>query len=66
MRTKIRRSDPSQQFIVVTNNYRADGGGKFPGLDGSAVVLRAPDLNRDAIQRFVSNDRSFDSQSAPW
>ncbi len=58
--------DPAREFIVVTNNYRADGGGKFPGLDGGATVLRAPDMNRDAIQRFVSAGRSFDPQSTPW
>lgn len=45
--------DPAAEFVVVTNNYRADGGGGFPGLDGSRTVLRAPDLNRDAMIRFV-------------
>jgi len=42
-----------QAFIVVTNNYRASGGGKFPGLDGSNIVLSAPDSNRDALIKFV-------------
>ena len=42
-----------QAFIVVTNNYRASGGGKFPGLDGSNIVMSAPDSNRDALIDFV-------------
>ena len=42
-----------QPFIVVTNNYRASGGGKFPGLDGSNIVLSAPDSNRDVLIDFV-------------
>ena len=40
---------PQQEFIVVTNNYRASGGGKFPGLDGSNIVLAAPDGNREVL-----------------
>ena len=35
-----------QTFIVATNSYRANGGGHFPGLDGHATVLAAPDANR--------------------
>jgi len=42
-----------QPFIVVTNNYRASGGGRFPGLDGSNIVLSAPDANRDVLISFV-------------
>ncbi|HEX6834318.1 MAG TPA: bifunctional 2',3'-cyclic-nucleotide 2'-phosphodiesterase/3'-nucleotidase [Rudaea sp.] len=42
-----------QAFIVVTNNYRASGGGKFPGLDGSNIVVSAPDANRDALIAYV-------------
>ena len=45
--------DAAQPFIVVTNNYRASGGGKFPGLDGSNVVLSAPDANRDVLIDWV-------------
>jgi 2',3'-cyclic-nucleotide 2'-phosphodiesterase/3'-nucleotidase len=41
--------EPAQEFIVATNNYRASGGGGFPGLDGSKTVLASPDPNRDVL-----------------
>jgi len=40
---------PDAEFIVATNNYRAFGGGNFPGLDGTNVVLDAPDENRQIV-----------------
>lgn len=40
-------------FIVVTNNYRASGGGRFPGLDGDSIVVSAPDANRDALIAYI-------------
>ncbi len=42
-----------QVFVVATNNYRASGGGNFPGNDGKTTILDAPDLTRDAIMRFI-------------
>jgi 2',3'-cyclic-nucleotide 2'-phosphodiesterase/3'-nucleotidase len=42
-----------QPFIVVTNNYRASGGGRFPNLGGSSIVISAPDANRDALINYI-------------
>jgi 2',3'-cyclic-nucleotide 2'-phosphodiesterase/3'-nucleotidase len=43
----------NQEFIVATNNYRASGGGGFPGLDGTNTVIAAPDTNRDALIAYI-------------
>lgn len=45
----------SQEFIVATNNYRASGGGNFPGLDGSKTILAAPDANRDVLISYIKS-----------
>jgi 2',3'-cyclic-nucleotide 2'-phosphodiesterase/3'-nucleotidase len=45
--------DPAAEFLVATNNYRANGGGGFPGLDGSKTVLAAPDTNRDVVIAYI-------------
>ncbi|ACI97701.1 bifunctional 2',3'-cyclic-nucleotide 2'-phosphodiesterase/3'-nucleotidase [Rhodospirillum centenum] len=45
--------DEAQEFIVVTNNYRANGGGSFPGLDGSTVVFQAPETAQEAILDYI-------------
>jgi len=45
--------DPGQAFLVATNNYRASGGGNFPGLDGSKTIFASPDNNRDVLIDYV-------------
>jgi 2',3'-cyclic-nucleotide 2'-phosphodiesterase/3'-nucleotidase len=52
--------DEQQRFIVVTNNYRATGGGNFPGLDGKNVVMDAPDENREALVEYLQSVKRFD------
>ena len=45
--------DLAAEFIVATNNYRASGGGSFPGLDGSKTIYAAPDTNRDVLIAYI-------------
>ena len=58
--------DPAQSFIVATNNYRASGGGHFPGLDGSSIVLEAPDTNREAIQHYITVQKTLRREPSAW
>ncbi len=62
--------DAAAQFIVATNNYRASGGGGFPGLNGSKTIYASPDANRDVLIAYIKkaatlartvngNDRSW-------
>jgi 2',3'-cyclic-nucleotide 2'-phosphodiesterase/3'-nucleotidase len=54
-------------FIVATNNYRADGGGGFPGLDGNNVVISAPDTNRDVLADYIFDLKTLDpSADGNW
>jgi 2',3'-cyclic-nucleotide 2'-phosphodiesterase/3'-nucleotidase len=54
-----------QEFLVVTNNYRADSGGIVPANDPSAIVLRAPDQTRDVIIRYILTEKTVDVQNPP-
>ncbi|WP_066321193.1 bifunctional 2',3'-cyclic-nucleotide 2'-phosphodiesterase/3'-nucleotidase [Bacillus sp. FJAT-29814] len=46
--------DPDQDFIVVTNNYRAGGGGNFPGVKGSEMVVDSADENRQILMDYIT------------
>ena len=56
---------PAQPFIVVTNNYRASGGGRFPGLDGGNIVLAAPDGTREIVARWLQRHREIGAGDLP-
>jgi 2',3'-cyclic-nucleotide 2'-phosphodiesterase / 3'-nucleotidase / 5'-nucleotidase len=51
--------DPNQDFIVVTNNYRAGGGGNFPGVKGSELVVDSADENRQILMDYISEKKEI-------
>ncbi|NPC91847.1 bifunctional 2',3'-cyclic-nucleotide 2'-phosphodiesterase/3'-nucleotidase [Bacillus sp. WMMC1349] len=42
-----------QEFLIVTNNYRAFGGGGFPHLSKEKVVYMAADENRQVLMNYI-------------
>ncbi|WP_049620669.1 bifunctional 2',3'-cyclic-nucleotide 2'-phosphodiesterase/3'-nucleotidase [Frateuria defendens] len=55
----------AQTFVVATNNYRASGGGNFPGLDGRNVVLAAPDGAREILAAWLKRQGRLDAAALP-
>lgn len=63
----VQATDP---FIVVTNNYRAGGGGGFPGADAAHAVLDSQTMNRDALIDWIRErgtlTRAQDADDRAW
>lgn len=59
--------DPAAQFVVATNNYRASGGGNFPGLNGKNIILQAPDETRQALIAYFNQQKTVNpSADGNW
>lgn len=64
--------DDAQAFLVVSNNYRASGGGNFPGVNGDNIAIKAPNENRQVVADYIaeqakSNKDGFDpSADGNW
>lgn len=50
------------EFIIATNNYRASGGGNFPGTK-TTIVLESPDLNRDVVVRHILAKKTIEPKA---
>lgn len=46
----------AQTFLVITNNYRASGGGNFPGINSEKIYLEAADENRQILTQYLSDN----------
>lgn len=59
-----------QEFIVATNNFRASGGGGFPGLDGSKTIFASPDNNRAVLVAYIKSvqhlTRNVNGSARSW
>jgi 2',3'-cyclic-nucleotide 2'-phosphodiesterase / 3'-nucleotidase len=59
--------DPAREFIVLTNNHRADSGGHGGVLLKAKTALRAPDTNRDTVLRYFKAHNPVTVPTAfPW
>ncbi|OYU26947.1 MAG: 2',3'-cyclic-nucleotide 2'-phosphodiesterase [Burkholderiales bacterium PBB2] len=59
--------DAQAEFLVVTNSYRANGGGNFPGLGPARIVVDAPDENRQSVAQYLASTAEFKpSRSSDW
>jgi len=52
--------DPKQEFVVVTNNYRAYGGGNFPNVNPSKIIFASPDESRQVILKYIEDRKKID------
>jgi len=49
------------EFVVATNNYRASGGGNFPGMDGSNIVFETAETNQEIIKNWLIEQGTIDA-----
>lgn len=57
--------DEAKEFLVVSNNYRASGGGNFPDVGGETTAIKAPNENRQVVADYITelakaNKEGFD------
>jgi 2',3'-cyclic-nucleotide 2'-phosphodiesterase/3'-nucleotidase len=49
---------PDQAFLLATNDYRAGGGGQFPGAARHNIVLESRELSRQVLIDYLGEERS--------
>ena len=57
--------DEAAWFLVATNNYRAGGGGNFPGLDGSTIVLETAESSQEMLKEWLVEQKTVDTRVTP-
>src|SRR5262249_21106144 len=55
----------AMEFVVATNNYRASGGGNFPGMDGSNIVYETAETNQEIIKDWLIEQKTVDAAVTP-
>ncbi len=47
----------NQDFLVVTNNYRANGGGNFPRINSSKIIINGDIKNQDVLVQYLKTNK---------
>ncbi|MFQ6551356.1 bifunctional 2',3'-cyclic-nucleotide 2'-phosphodiesterase/3'-nucleotidase [Aestuariibius insulae] len=55
----------ADRFALATNNYRATGGGSFPGVEEAEVLVETLMTNRDALAAYVEAEGTLDPEPDP-
>ena len=54
-----------QVFLIATNNYRAFGGGAFPGVNAEKIAFSSPDETRSILADYISKTTKKDGIVKP-
>ncbi|MCL6271232.1 bifunctional 2',3'-cyclic-nucleotide 2'-phosphodiesterase/3'-nucleotidase [Sansalvadorimonas sp. 2012CJ34-2] len=54
-----------KQFLLATNNYRAFGGGHFPGAGQENIAFAAPDETRSILANYISETSKVNGEVKP-
>jgi 2',3'-cyclic-nucleotide 2'-phosphodiesterase/3'-nucleotidase len=65
LRYRCQPVDPAQRFVVATNNYRASGGGNFPGLASAPVAWQSTDTMQEIIAGLFAANGVIDATPIP-
>jgi len=70
LRHRGREVQSQQPFVIVTNNYRAGGGGDFPGADAAHAAIDSQTMNREALITWIRErgtlTRARDASDRAW
>lgn len=50
--------DPRAQFVLCTNNFRAQGAGGFPSASPETVCFEHPAIVRDVLREYIEHDKT--------
>lgn len=60
LRLSGRAITPKEEFAVITNNYRANGGGEFPGINSTKIVIESSTQVREIVLEYIKDQRQMD------
>ncbi len=57
---------PEQQFVLITNQFRAAGGGGYPQMPSDRVILRSTERLEDGLREVFAAPEPAPWEVSPW